>query len=256
MPYYENCFTGLRYICGMKLLFSLFVIAVIGQVSAQEENGLFPESVTVDSLRTGDLKYREDQFYVAITYNALGDKVTGVTQNGFSSGFHLGFIRDFPLNFRRNIAIGLGVGLSGNSYNQNLLITEEGSDYNYTVLEDVSFSRNRFSAYLVEMPFEIRWRTSTATEFEFWRVYTGFKFAYVFYNSAKFRGDPANSSLTNINDINALQYGLTLNIGYSNVNFHFYYGLNTIFDKGTSVTATGESIDMKAIKIGLMFYIL
>jgi hypothetical protein len=240
----------------MKPLFILLFICFTGLVSAQEEDGVLPNTSSRDSLPLEDTKYREDQFYIGITYNVLGDKTSNVTQSGFSSGFHLGFIRDFPLNSRRNVAIGLGVGLSGNSYNQNLLISEFGSDYNYNVLNDVSFSRNRFSTYLFEIPLEFRWRTSTATEYDFWRVYTGFKFGYVFYNTSKYRGEPSNSSLTNISDINALQYGLTLSVGYSNVNFHFYYGLNTIFDKGTVVTMTGERIDMKSIKIGLMFYIL
>lgn len=240
----------------MKSFIFLFFILFTGHVYGQEDDIELSKSSLNDRLTVQDIAYREDQFYIGITYNLLGNKPSSVSQNAFSSGIHFGFIRDFPLNSRRNVAIGSGIGLSGNSYNQNLLISESGSDYNYTVLTDVSFSRNRFSTYLVEIPLEFRWRTSTATEYDFWRVYTGFKFGYVFYNTSKYRGEPSNSSLTNISDINALQCGLTLSVGYSNVNFHFYYGLNTIFDKGTDVTMTGERIDMKSIKIGLMFYIL
>ena len=69
-------------------------------------------------------KYREDQFYVSATYNLLGNKPEDVSQRGFSTGFHLGFIRDIPINERRNIALGVGIGLSSNSYNQNILISD------------------------------------------------------------------------------------------------------------------------------------
>ena len=241
----------------MRSILVLFFTLCMGHLFCQEDDSvLLSRASSGDSLSMQDTNYREDQFYIGITYNVLGDKTANVTQNGFSSGIHFGFIRDFPVNRRRNVAIGLGLGFSGNAYNQNLLISELDDSYTYTVLDDVSFTRNRFSTYLVEIPLEVRWRTSSVTQYDFWRVYSGFKFGYVFYNTSKYKGDPENSALTNISDMNALQYGLTLSVGYSNVNFHFYYGLNTIFNKDTIVTNTGERINMKAIKIGLMFYIL
>jgi len=51
-----------------------------------------------------------------------------------------------------------------------------------------------------------------------------------------------------------VQYGLTLSAGYGTWNFHVYYGLNSIFDN--NIQFEGESMDMKSLKIGLMFYIL
>ncbi|WP_412561794.1 porin family protein [Winogradskyella sp. MIT101101] len=200
--------------------------------------------------------YREDQFYVSITYNLLNIKPNGVNQNGFSSGFHLGFIRDMPVNERRNVAIGLGLGLSSNSYNQNVSILETNNDISYNIIDEseVNVSKNKFTTYLVEVPLEFRWRTSTATDYSFWRIYSGFKLGYLFYNSTKFKSDNGDEKLTNVEDFNKLQYGLTLSVGYGTWNFHVYYGLNSIFDN--SAKLNGQSIDMKSLKIGLMFYIL
>ena len=246
----------MHYICGMKQLFYLFFLVSIGTISAQEsENPLSKESVN-DSINVVDNIYREDQFYVSVTYNLLGNKPSGVSQNGFSSGFHLGFIRDMPLNKNRNIALGLGLGLSTNSFNQTLLISESNGVYDYTVLGEVSFSKNKFTTYLVEFPIEFRWRTSTAREFDFWRIYSGIKLGYVLYDSSKFRGSPNDISLTNIGDINKFQVGLTLSAGYSNVNFHFYYAINNIFDSNANLNGSGENVAINAIKIGLIFYIL
>ena len=63
---------------------------------------IWSQDIVADSTKVIDPKYREDQFYLAITYNLLGNKPDNVTQTGFSSGFHLGYIRDLPLNERRN----------------------------------------------------------------------------------------------------------------------------------------------------------
>ena len=200
--------------------------------------------------------YREDQFYASITYNLLNLKPNDVSQNGFSSGFHLGFIRDMPINERRNVAIGLGLGLSSNSYNQNIAILRSDDKITYNIINEseVNVSKNKFTTYLLEVPLEYRWRTSTATTYSFWRIYSGFKFGYVFYNSTKYKSDNGNEKLSSVDDFNKLQYGLTLSVGYGTWNFHVYYGLNSIFDD--SAKLDGQSIDMKSLKIGLMFYIL
>ncbi len=203
-----------------------------------------------------DHKYREDQFYASITYNSLGNIPRGLSQSGFSTGFHFGFIRDMPVNKRRNIALGLGLGISSNSYNQNLLISESNGSYNYSFVDETSIdvSKNKFTTYLIEVPFELRWRTSTASEYSFWRIYAGFKLGYLLYNSTKFKSNAGNIKLSNVDDFNKFQYGLTLSAGYGTWNFQAYYGLNPIFDN--SARLNGNSIDIIAVKIGIMFYIL
>lgn len=200
--------------------------------------------------------YREDQFYASITYNLLSDKPKNMSQSGFSSGFHLGFIRDMPINEKRNFAIGLGLGISTNSYNQNLSILKESNTITYNIIDEseINVSKNKFTTYLVEVPLEIRWRTSTATDYNFWRIYPGFKVGYLLYNSTKFKSDAGDQKLSNLDDFNKIQYGLTLSAGYGTWNFHVYYGLNSIFDGNAKLNT--ETIDMRSFKIGLMFYIL
>lgn len=246
----------LGYICYMKQLVCLLLVLSMGSVFAQRsENSPFSTKRN-DSIKVVDNAYREDQFYISVTYNLLGNKPENVSQNGFSSGFHFGFIRDMPLNKKRNVAIGIGMGLSSNSYNQTVLVSETNTGYDYSVLGDVTFSKNKFTTYLVECPIEFRWRTSTAKDFDFWRIYSGIKLGYVLYNTSKFRGSPNDISLSNISDLNKFQYGLSLSAGYSNVNFYFYYALNTIFDSSAIVTGSQEQVEMNTIKIGLIFYIL
>ena len=203
-----------------------------------------------------DSLYKEDQFYAGVTYNLLGKKPVNVSQSGFSLGFHLGFIKDMPINKNRNVAIGLGLGYSANSYNQNLLIDRDNIGVvTYNVLEDGNtFTKNKFSSHLIELPVEFRWRTSTATDYNFWRIYMGFKLGYVFAHTTKYSGDLGKLRHSNIEDFNNFQYGLTLSAGYNTWNIFLYYALNPIFSDDASLN--GNKIDMNAVKIGVMFYIL
>jgi hypothetical protein len=161
-----------------------------------------------------------------------------------------------PINERRNLAIGLGLGLSANSYNQNILISQTGNTISYEIYDGNEFNvtKNKFTTYLFEVPLEIRWRTSTPAEYNFWRIYGGIKFGYLLYNQSKFRSDQTNIDVSNNSDFENIQYGLTLSLGYATWNFYVYYGLNPIFNQ--NATLDGETIELSTIKLGLMFYML
>lgn len=209
-----------------------------------------------DSLASVDTFYKEDQFYIGITYNLLGKKDNAFSQRGFSTGIHFGIIKDMPLNDTRNIALGIGLGYSLNSFNQNLLISKDVDNNSiYALLEaNNSYTRNRFSTQLIELPLELRWRTSTPTEYKFWRIYTGFKLSYMGVNAVKYQGDLGTLKYKNFDDFNKLQYGVTLTAGYNTWNIHLYYALNPVFSN--NATLNGNHIDTNVLKVGLMFYIL
>ncbi|MFG6685002.1 porin family protein [Mariniflexile sp. HNIBRBA6329] len=209
-----------------------------------------------DSLSAVDHLYKEDQFYIGITYNLLGKKPSGLKQSGFSSGLHFGIIKDMPLNEARDVAIGVGLGVSLNSFNHNLFIKKDSDgNLSYSILDDGSgYSKNKFNRQLIELPIEFRWRTSTPTEYDFWRIYAGFKLGYLVNSTTKFKGDGGSFKYHNIEDFNKLQYGLTLSAGYNTWNLHLYYGLNPIFSK--NAVLNGNDMNTNILKVGLMFYIL
>lgn len=230
----------------MRLIAYVILILFISlPVAAQEA-----DIIKIDSL------YREDQFYAGVTYNLLVKKPDSISQNGFSSGFHLGFIRDIPLNKKRNIALGIGIGYSANSFNQNLKIAKDDSKMvAYSVLTDNDdFTKNKFALHILEMPLEFRWRSSNISDYKFWRIYAGFKVGYLVTHTTKFEGFPENQKYSNIDHFNNFHYGLSASLGYNTWNFHLYYGLNSIFND--AATLNGNIIDTRAVKIGLMFYLL
>jgi len=200
-----------------------------------------------------DSLYREDQFYIGLTYNKLQKTPSGLTQNKFSSGISLGFLRDMPFNKSRTWAVAVGVGYALNNYNQNLIITKLGTEYNYTTDSSILFDKNKISLHYVEVPLEIRWRNSIAESHKFWRIYLGFKASYLIYDRYKFTNAEGKIIFTGNKDLNEIQYGAYLALGWNTWNFYAYYGLSPLFK---SAKVSEKKLDMNTLNLGLMFYIL
>ena len=232
-----------RY-CLVFAFCSLFLMPIYGSGQSQ----------TSDSL-PDDPRYREDQFYAGIAVNFMSDLPANVDQSGFSGSARFGFLRDMPINKRRNLALAIGGGLSFNTYNQNMKIDDSGQDTSFSPLEDEDFDSNRFSTYIAEIPFELRWRTSTRQRNNFWRVYLGFKLGYMFYFKSRFEGRDGNIEVKDPEGLERWRYSLTLSGGYSKVNFYMDYSLNGLFSD-VDLDGTSTAVGIQPIKAGLIFYIL
>ena len=225
----------------MKIYTFLLIVLFGLPLFAQEQ---LPE--VVDSL------YREDQLYAGVTFNLLSNGPSGFSQNGLSAGLQIGFIRDFPINKRRNKALGVGIGLAADTYNQNLRI---GSGELYSIIPDnVDVSNNRFTMYTVEFPLEYRWRTSTPSTYSFWRIHAGVKFGYILDFQSTYEDATDNIVLSNVATLNKFQYGPSFSFGYGAFNFQGYYGLNTLFSENAQIG--GKDVGLQVIRLGLVFYFL
>jgi len=233
----------------MKQVFFIIIGLFISLPSlAQDSNG--PVAKEIDSL------YREDQFYIGLTFHLLRDLPESVSQSGFSGGLHLGFIRDFPLNKRRNIGIGAGLGWSVNSFGQELFIGEDSNSntiFRNLNSEAIDYDANRFTTQLIEVPIEFRWRTSTPDSHKFWRVYTGFRLGYVYNFQSTFKQGGNQVIQTDVPEFDRFRIGTTLSFGYNTFNFHIYYSLNPFFK---DAKLGNSDIGITTFKVGLMFYIL
>ncbi|MEN9908575.1 MAG: hypothetical protein RLZZ540_1724 [Bacteroidota bacterium] len=235
----QNSFKG-------KIFFSVLLLLPFFGVFAQEK--MPSKEVKIDSL------YREDQFYFGFTYNTLKQMPEDASQQKFSIGISGGFLRDMPINKARTKAFATGLGVSYNNYNQNIGISGTAQDAIYTVLGSQSnFDKNKFTQLLIDVPVEFRWRTSTYESYKFWRIYGGMKFSYLAYSKSVLQDDQGKIVITNNKDFNKFLYGLYLSAGYNTLNVYAYYGLNPIFK---SAEIDGKKIDMNAVSVGLIFYIL
>jgi len=228
----------MRYLIGLLFLCFSGLVAQTG-----------PDSSSIDT------RYLEDQFYIGVTYNFLLGQPDDVSQRNLSYGLQAGFIKDMPLNSNRTTAIGLGVGYGVYSYYSNLKAEETNNGILYSILEnDSDFKRNKIETHVFEVPFEIRWRNSTPSEYKFWRLYAGMKFGYVFAGRSKLVPTDASKISFYNNDIRSFQYGLTLNFGYNTFNVHAYYSLSNLYNG--NVFLDNESLNTQPLRVGLIFYIL
>lgn len=203
-----------------------------------------------------DLRYREDQFYFGITYNMLLNTPSGINSRGLSGGLQGGFVRDMPINERRNIAIAVGLGLAYDQFGENLFIGEDDDGNSiFKVLDsDVDFTQNRFGMAMIEMPIEFRWRTSTPTDYKFWRIYGGARIGYAYWYKATFKQPGNDVNQTKISEFDPLRLSATLSFGYNTFNFFASYSINPFFKD--AITDEGQTLDLRTLKFGLMFYIL
>jgi hypothetical protein len=238
----------------MKYSWVVILFLAVQSAVAQDPDVSRYENAIPDVI---DSLYREDQFYIGLSFNLINNEPQDFSQNGFSGGLHLGFIRDMPINARRNVAIGVGVGWSINTYNSNLLIGEnpDGSSF-FEVLDEseIDFDANRFNTNLVEVPIQFRWRTSTATTFNFWRIYSGIKLGYIYQFKSTFKQDGQSFNQTDVPELNKFRYAATLAIGNGSFNAFVQYNLNPLFDD--SAVFDGQEVGLQPIKFGIEFYLL
>lgn len=236
----------------MKKIFILFAILFIGvsyKLSAQEEIII---NKPLDSL------YREDQFYINLSYNMMQNAPDGYKHKGYFSNLGFGFLRDFPINKRRNIAIAPGVGYTFGRLNTNLvmvdneIIQSNSLPEAYVFVTDRgSFDKNKFTYHSIDVPIEFRWRTSVPDTHRFFRVYAGIKFSYIFFNKVNFKGDDYSYKLSNLDVVNNFQTSVYLSLGYNTWNVYSSYGLTPLIESKDT-----NSIKMNAFNLGLIFYIL
>lgn len=232
-------------------IFCLSFFYSFSQIEPEEEQN---DSIVVGTSQIDSL-YREDQFYLGFTFNLLVNKPDGIDQSGFSGGLHLGFIRDMPINKKRTVAFGAGIGTSINSFGYNLLLTKdvENTTEFQIIDNDINYDTNRHTIYLAEVPLQFRWRNSSPTSHKFWRIYAGIRLGYVYYFKANYKNGNEQIKLRDIPELNKWRTGLTFTFGYNTFNFHVYYSLNEFFD-GT-IQNTTTNVGLNTLKIGFMFYI-
>lgn len=229
----------------IKLLFLVFFITLSS----------FAQDVAKD-FDAIDSLYREDQFYLNISYNTLQKRPDELKQNKLSTGLAIGFLRDMPLNQKRTVAFAAGIGYSLSIYNHNMGIIDVNNETTYSILDpdNITFSKNKMSLHTVDLPLEFRWRNSTPDSHKFWRVHLGVKLSYLIYDQYKLESSQGNVGQTNLTDLNDFHYGIYLTTGWNTWNLYAYYGLNPLFKSSAKIE--GQSIDMNTANFGLMFYIL
>ncbi len=205
------------------------------------------ENIEERTVLLDDPFYREDHFYAGVSHSILQDKPKDFSQRALSPNIVFGFLRDIPVNSQRNWAIAPGVGLSYQSVRSNFVnISPQNNDYQ--TVDD--YSKNQLNMWYVDVPVELRWRTSTMHSHKFWRIYLGFKYSYLLHSKSVYQGDLGKINVKNNPDINRSMFGTYLSAGFNTWNAYVYYSFTPIYKEN------GYAQRLQYFNIGLMFYIL
>lgn len=191
-----------------------------------------------------DSLYREDQFYISLSYNLVQNRPAGFKQFSISPGITAGIFRDIPLTKSRRFAIAPGIGYSYNNIKQFINSDELLGVGTLVPAENI---RSIITTHGIEIPIEFRWRNSTPESHKFWRVYTGFKSTYIFNSKLKVESSTGSEKESISELVNRWQFGVYVAAGFNTWNPYIYYGINPIFKDGSKI---GN------LNVGFKFYIL
>ena len=217
------------------------VVVLLGLVRLQAQEA----STTEDSTF-----YREDQIYFGASFMILESNQERFKPQGLSRHIQLGFVRDFPLSKSGRVATGVGLGMGFERYTTNLIPSGIGF-YTLPELNTDPTDPLFISVQSLELPLTLRWRSSSPSDFAFWRVYGGVTLQWNYRIRAK-----QNSEAVPLSDeIDTLGATANLSFGFNTWNFYVAYRLSPFFDsKGGSLPAL--PIQITPLKIGLIFYLL
>ncbi|WP_010135177.1 porin family protein [Ochrovirga pacifica] len=200
-----------------------------------------------------DTKYLEDQIYLGVQYNSILSPNNNIDNNGIPYSFQIGFLKDLPINKQRNIGFALGLGYNFDLLRPNITIKDNNNKLQFDI--DNSYESYRYTLHGLEVPVEFRWRTSTASKFSFWRIYTGASLLYNFSNQVVLNTGTTEITYKQLNAFRKIAYTVYTSIGYGTWNIHLKYHLSSPFTAHTK-TSNGTSLDFHQLKLGVMFYIL
>ncbi|OSY88617.1 hypothetical protein WH52_02755 [Tenacibaculum holothuriorum] len=203
-----------------------------------------------DSLKIGD-KYWEDQLYLDISYNVLTKQPSTIPSSTFSYGISAGYIKDIPFNRAGRFALGLGLGYNYDSFNHSLKVLKTNTNVVFSAANNPT--SNTLNLHNIEFPIQLRWRTSTATTYSFWRIYTGLKVTYNLSHNFTNVESGVTTSTSSISNYNKWQMAATLSAGYSTFNFYVSYGLTPLFN---NAVVGSETLNTSILKLGISFYFL
>ncbi len=198
------------------------------------------------------LKYREDQFYVNINFGLQAHDLDHFQQNGFSRSIHIAALRDYPLTKRGDKAIAFGLGYGYVHLVNNIAVDLTENAYSYSIPEGQRGLRNVFRYHQLHLPLELRWRTSTSSDYTFWRVYLGYRLSHQFgavYDPFFGPDFPLKQQL------NPWQHSLGISMGFNTWNLRLDYSLTPLL-KSELRTTSGSELTLFPVQIGLIFYLL
>lgn len=189
-------------------------------------------------------------FQYDLTHEAILNPIEGLESQWYSNASHFSFMGEKLLG-TSHFSLALGLGYSTRNYHNNLqLVQNPTSEQTYLLIPDsVSYSINKFTSSALEIPFEIRYRSSLNKRGRYYRISLGFKVGYRLRSYAEYRQGDYHVKYHNLSDLNRWQTTAYLRLGRGYLSLYAGYQFSPLF---TSGNADGKSLaGMKTLSLGL-----
>lgn len=222
----------------MKYLSSLFAFLFLLNIAISAQEDTDPEVNFKEPKNLG----KSDRFVFDLFSDVWLNAPDSAKFNGFQRGANISSFTDIPFG-KSNFSLGVGVGINCTNVYHGSDIFKDSAGVSYFKPKSVEFKYNKLALTYLNTPIEFRFRSKSDNIF---RCAIGGRFGYLINNHTKFVSDDIKTKAYNISDINKLQYGLTLRVGYKFLNFYAYYGLSTLFkeDKGEKLSQLSFGISV------------
>lgn len=222
----------------MKYLSSLFAFLFLMNLALSAQEDTDPEANFKEPKNLG----KSDRFVFDLFSDVWLNAPDSAKFNGFQRGVNISSFTDIPFG-KSNFSLGIGIGVNCTNVFHGSDIFKDSTGFSYFKPKSGEFKSNKLALTYLNTPIEFRFRSKSDNIF---RCAIGGRFGYLINNHNKFVAEGIKTKSYNISDINKLQYGLTLRVGYKFLNFYAYYGLSNLFkeNKGEELSQLSFGISV------------
>lgn len=172
-------------------------------------------------------------FQYDLTHEAILNPIEGLSNQWYSNASQFSFLGEKLLG-TSHFSLALGLGYSTRNYHTNLqLIQQPGTDQSYQLIPDtVSYSQNKFTTSAIEVPFELRYRSSLNKRGRYYRVTLGCKVGYRLRSYAEYQEGDFHAKYYTLNDMNLWQGTVYVRLGRGFLSAYAGYQFTSIFATG------------------------
>jgi hypothetical protein len=187
---------------------------------------------------------------IDLVFNRWMEEPPGISLEPYSIGINIYRMYDIPFNKHVGISIGLGISSQNYHHNGQYVTIQNADGTEFTAIEPFpgthDYKRNKIALNYFEIPFELRFRSSTKPRFS---VYPGFKAGYLFNGHTKTIDNTGKYKNYNVPGLAKFNYGVSLRMGWGKkLSIYAYYQLSTVFEKD-------KGVEINPLAIGFTFYI-
>jgi hypothetical protein len=204
------------------LLFIILTLTILNAAKAQD--------ASTETTKIKKPKSKQERFIMDIGLDSWMKMPSNIsTQWAKSRRFEFYFMKDKAFA-HGHLGIAYGLGMSFTNVNSNA--TYSGSTDSLVPYQGISPSQNKLSTNYLEIPLELRFRTSPLHNGNRLKLAVGAKAGWLMQEHLKFEDGSVKEKFFNDSNVNPFRFAYTGRIGYGKFSLMGYYGINALYKNG------------------------